>query len=105
MKQTDWIVIGVAAVLALGAAGAFYGTRPQPAKPAPPAAVNTKTAVPDGGDVKLATSLPGGGNAGGGAAGGGRMGGGAPTNAPGGAPSGNRGGGGKNGWSLSASGG
>lgn len=86
MKQTDWIVIGVAAVLALGAAGAFYGTRPTPETLAAPEQVNVKPAVAQGGDVKLATSLPGGGNAGapaGPSGGGGRMGGGPEGGPPG----------------------
>lgn len=59
-NQNDLIVAIAVVVVSLGAAAAFYFTKPTPVAPAAPTAVNlTPVKVPEG-SVVMANSLPGG---------------------------------------------
>jgi hypothetical protein len=64
-SQTDLIISIVAIVVALIAAGIFYGTKPKPEPAGQVAPVNVKTAELPAGDVKMASSLASGGPGGG----------------------------------------
>ena len=70
MKQNDWIISGVALVLALIIAGTLYGTQRQPDAPGAPAQANLNPPAAPAGNVTMANSLGGGSGTGGGFAGG-----------------------------------
>jgi hypothetical protein len=82
-SQTDMIVSIVAVLLALIMAGVFFGTKPDPQKPAPPQAVNVTAPQYPPGSVVFANGLGGSSTGAPGAGGGGGLarpaGGGAPA--------------------------
>jgi hypothetical protein len=65
LGQNDWIIIGVAGVLALGTAIALYFTKPEPQAIPAPTPVDLGAAQLPATGVVMANSLPGGGNQGG----------------------------------------
>ncbi len=68
MKQTDWIIVGVSAVLAIALGAVFATQAPQPTPLPKPISVPTADVTPPQGAVVMANALP---SSGGGAGGGG----------------------------------